>query len=106
MRGLCGLRTHARARTHTRQLADIGVTMGCLCGKKLPVACRHILLHTIVKQGQGSVPSSSEHATPVRFQVLFSQTQLTMCRVDSVQHSRRYLYLLQAMRSGLGRAPV
>ena len=57
MRGLCGLRTHARARTHTRQLAEIGVTMGCLCGKKL--ACWHILLHTIVKQGQGSVPQAA-----------------------------------------------
>ena len=50
---------------YKRQLAEIGVTMGCLCDKKL--ACWHILLHTIVKQGEGCVPQAANMRLAVRF---------------------------------------
>jgi hypothetical protein len=49
---------------YKRQLAEIGVTMGCLCDKKL--ACWHILLHTIVKQGEGCVPQAANMRLAVR----------------------------------------
>ncbi len=49
---------------YKRQLAEIGVTTGCLCDKKL--ACWHILLHTIVKQGGGCVPQAANMRLAVR----------------------------------------
>ena len=50
---------------YQRQLAEIGITMGCLCDKRL--SCWHILLHTIVKRGEGCVPQAADMRLAVRF---------------------------------------
>ncbi len=55
------------AADYQRQLSEIGITMGCLCDKKL--SCWHILLYTIVKRGAGCVPQAADMrlAVPRRF---------------------------------------
>ena len=50
---------------YQRQLSEIGITMGCLCDKKL--SCWHILLYTIVKRGEGCVPQAADMRLAVRF---------------------------------------
>ena len=50
---------------YQRQLSEIGITMGCLCDKRL--SCWHILLHTIVKRGEGCVPQATDMRLAVRF---------------------------------------
>ena len=50
---------------YQRQLSEIGITMGCLCDKRL--SCWHILLHTIVKRGEGCVPQAADMRLAVRF---------------------------------------
>ncbi len=50
---------------YQRQLSEIGITMGCLCDKKL--SCWHILLYTIVKRGKGCVPQAADMRLAVRF---------------------------------------
>ena len=50
---------------YQRQLSEIGITMGCLCDKKL--SCWHILLYTIVKRGEGCVPEAADMRLAVRF---------------------------------------
>ena len=50
---------------YQRQLAEIGITTGCLCDKRL--SCWHILLYTIVKRGEGCVPQAADMRLAVRF---------------------------------------